>query len=167
VIVRKIGAPGREEFAIGAVADGAAPELVLDWGLVGCLGIAQTYLDHAKAHALSEIERRRRAYLGDGPLVDVTDRTAILVDDGIATGATMLAALRATRRRAPASMLVAVPVASRESMGRRRHDADDTICLLTPADFRAVGQYYRHFPQLSDAEVVSLLHQARAFHAEG
>ncbi len=98
-LVRKIGVPYQEELALGAVADGEHPVLVIDQHLMDALDISQEYLDEAKAAALQEIERRRRVYLGDRQPVDVAGRTAIVVDDGIATGATMLAALRATRRR--------------------------------------------------------------------
>ncbi|HVY14121.1 MAG TPA: phosphoribosyltransferase [Rhodopila sp.] len=163
VLVRKIGVPGQEELAIGAVADGAAPELVRDERLIHQLGVTQEYLDAATAAGLREIERRRQAYLGDRPSTDITGRTAILVDDGIATGATMLAALRATRRRGPERLVLAVPVAARDALRRLRNEADDTICLHTPAVFHAVGQFYRAFPQLSDTEVTALLRQARAF----
>ena len=111
VLVRKIGAPYQEELAIGAIADGEHPELVTDPGLIAGLDVTAEYLEQAKAAALQEIERRRRAWLGDRQPVDVAGRTAIVVDDGIATGATMRVALRATRRRKPARLVLAVPVA--------------------------------------------------------
>lgn len=163
VLVRKIGAPGHGEFAIGAVADGVTPELVLDEQLVARLGVSRAYLDQAKQAALEEIERRRQAYLGDHQAVDLTDRTAIVVDDGVATGATVLAALGATRQRQPAHMLLAVPVAPPETLRRLRPHGDDIVCLLAPPEFYAVGQFYGQFPQLSDAEVVSLLREAHRF----
>jgi putative phosphoribosyl transferase len=109
VLVRKIGAPQQEELAVGAIADGEHLELVTDPQLVADLGIPPEYLEEAKSAALQEIERRRRIYFGDRRAVDVAGRTTIVVDDGIATGATMLAALRATRRRTPARLVLAVP----------------------------------------------------------
>jgi putative phosphoribosyl transferase len=163
VLVRKIGVPQREEFALGAVADGEHPETVIDQRIVESLEISPEYIEEAKSAALQEIERRRHVYLGDRQLVDVAGCTAIIVDDGIATGATMLAALRATRRRAPARLIVAVPVAPGDTLERLRPEADKIVCLDTPADFFAVGQFYREFPQLRDGEVVALLDRARAF----
>jgi len=102
-------------------------------------------------------------YFGERQPVEVVGCTAIVVDDGIATGATMLAALRATRRRKPARLVLAVPVAPRHTLERMRREVDETVCLDTPADFFAVGQFYRRFPQLEDEEVTALLDQARAF----
>lgn len=163
VLVRKIGAPEQEELAIGAVADGDAPELVTDTRLIRRLGVTPDYLAQAKAAALREIDRRRQVYLGARHPIDLAGHTAILVDDGIATGATMMAALRATRQRQPARLVLAVPVAPADTIRRLRQEADDTICLHTPADFYAVGQFYRRFPQLSDNEVVTLLDNARTF----
>lgn len=163
VLVRKIGAPQQQELAVGAIADGGHPELVTDGRLIAILDVSQEYLEAAKVAGLEEIERRRRIYLGGHPPVDIAGRTAIVVDDGIATGATMLAALRATRRRAPARLVLAVPVAPRDSLPRMKSEVDETLCLGTPADFYAVGQFYDHFPQLRDEEVIALLDEARAF----
>ncbi|HQT75755.1 MAG: phosphoribosyltransferase [Rhodospirillales bacterium 20-64-7] len=161
VLVRKIGVPFQPELAIGAVADG--PELVTDPHLIADLNIPSSYLEEAKADALREIERRRHVYLGAHPPVDIAGRTAIVVDDGIATGATIRAALRGTRRRKPAHVILAVPVAPEDTLRRLRGEVDTTICLHTPAHFMAVGQFYRNFEQLADAEVTDLLNQARAF----
>ena len=163
VLVRKIGAPYQEELAIGAIADGEHPELVTDPALIADLDVSPEYLEQAKSAALQEIERRRRAWFGDRPSVDVAGRTAIVVDDGIATGATMRVALRATRRRKPARLVLAVPVAPPDTIEELRQEVDEAICLDTPADFFAVGQFYRHFPQLRDDEVTALLDRARAF----
>jgi putative phosphoribosyl transferase len=162
VLVRKIGAPEQEELALGAIADGETPELVTDPRLVDRLGVSSSYLEEAKSTALRELERRRHVYLGDRQPADVAGRTAIVVDDGIATGATMLAALRATRRRAPARLVLAVPVAPPDALKRLRREADEVVCLATPVDFFAVGQVYHAFPQLRDAEVIALLDEARA-----
>ena len=163
VLVRKIGAPDQEELAVGAIADGEQPELVTDPRLIDLLHVSPAYLEHTKSAALQEIERRRRVYLGDRRPVEVAGRTAIVVDDGVATGATMLAALRATRRRAPARLVLAVPVAPRDALKRLRGEGDEVVCLGTPAQFFAVGQFYRAFPQLRDDEVTALLDQAQAF----
>ena len=163
VLVRKIGAPDQEELAIGAIADGGDPELVVNRDTLAYRQISRDYLAKTKAAALHEIERRRVAYCDDRPPVDVTGRTAIVVDDGIATGSTMLAALRATRRRKPARLVLAVPVAPHHALEKLRHEVDQVVCLNTPAVFFAVGQFYRQFPQLEDAEVIALLTQARAF----
>jgi putative phosphoribosyl transferase len=163
VLVRKIGAPCDEELAIGAVADGAEPELVTDASLIADLDVPVAYLDTAKSAALQEIERRRRVYLGDRPPVDVAGRSAIIVDDGIATGATMLAALRATRRRKPAQIVLAVPVVAEAVLTRLRREVDSVVSLHTPVDLSAVGHFYRRFPQLRDEEVIALLDRARAF----
>lgn len=162
ILVRKIGAPHEEELAIGAIADGDDPELVTDPGLVKDLDVSRDYLDQARSAALKEIERRRRAYFGDHKAVDIAGHTAIIVDDGIATGATMLAAVHATRRRKPARIVLAVPVAAADALRRLRREVDDVVCLDTPKVFLAVGQFYRQFPQLQDAEVVSLLDRSRA-----
>jgi putative phosphoribosyl transferase len=161
VLVRKIGAPYQEELAIGAIADGEHPELVTDPGLIDGLDVTAEYLERAKATALQEIERRRRAWLGDREPVDVAGRTAIVVDDGVATGATMRVALRATRKRKPTRLVLAVPVAPPDTLEELRQEADETICLDTPAEFFAVGQFYRRFPQLRDEEVTALLDRAR------
>ncbi len=163
ILVRKIGAPHHEEFAIGAVADGGNPELVIDDDLIAGLGIEPEYLEQAKTAALREIERRRRAWFGDRAPVEVAGRTALVVDDGIATGSTMKAALRATRRRSPARLVLAVPVAPSHSIEGLAAEADETICLDMPVEFFAVGQFYRQFPQLRDEEVTDLLDRARLF----
>ena len=161
-LVRKIGAPQHEELAIGAIADGEQPEWVADPQLIRHLGVTDSYLDQAKAAALREIERRRRAYYGDRSPADIVGRTAIVVDDGIATGATMRAALLSVRRRKPARLVLAVPVAPDDTLRRLRRDVDEVVCLDTPADFYAVGQFYDDFPQLRDEEVTALLAQAHA-----
>ena len=162
VLVRKIGAPGNEEFAVGAIADGDHPEVVIDQRLVARLAISQAYLDEVKAASLEEIERRRHVWLGDRAPVDIAGRTAIVVDDGIATGATMRAALHATRQRNPARIVLAVPVAAPEALRGLRREADEIVCLDSPEEFGAVGQFYRRFPQLRDTEVTALLDQAHS-----
>jgi putative phosphoribosyl transferase len=163
VLARKIGAPGHAELAIGAIADGAQPEIVTDPQLLAQLGVTAEYLERTKAAVLGEIERRRSVYLGNHAPVELVGRTAIVVDDGIATGATMEVALRATRQRGPARLVLAVPVAPKQTLKKLRTEADETICLYTPADFFAVGQFYQAFPQLCDGEVIELLTLARSF----
>lgn len=161
IFVRKIGVPYQEELAIGAIADGEHPELVTDPALIANLDVSPEYLEQAKHKALQEIERRRHAWFGTYQPMEIAGKTAIVVDDGVATGATMQVALRATRQRKPARLVLAVPVAPPASLKKLRHEADETVCLDTPSDFFAVGQFYRDFPQLDDAEVIALLQQAR------
>ncbi|HET9020048.1 MAG TPA: phosphoribosyltransferase family protein [Acetobacteraceae bacterium] len=161
VLVRKIGAPMQEELAIGAIADGEHPDLVTDPNLIAYLGVPDTYIEQTKTAALQEIERRRQVYLRGRAPVDVAGRTAILVDDGLATGATMRAALRATRRRRPARLVLAVPVAPADALDRMRGEADETICLHPAELFDGVGAFYRDFRQLRDEDVTSLLDRAR------
>ncbi len=163
VLVRKIGAPGQPELAIGAVAEGDPPELVVDERLLAALAVPADYLEAAQKRALDEIRRRRAVYLGGRSRAPLRGRVTILVDDGIATGATMLAAMRAVRRQAPHRIVLAVPVAAPESLRHLGGEADETICLQTPLEFAAVGQFYRAFPQLSDPEVTDLLDRAVRF----
>lgn len=168
VLVRKIGAPNQEELAIGAIAEGEKPEFVSDTQAIRRMGIPRDYIDAAVSAASEEIARRRRVYIGDRPPVELAGRSAIVVDDGIATGATMLAALRATRRRNPARLVLAVPVAPRSTLRRLRREVDEVAVLESPAEFFSVGQFYRAFPQLADAEVTELLDpRARASFAPG
>ena len=167
ILVRKIGAPFEPELAVGAIVGGDDPEPVIDARMVADLNVSPEYLEAARGAALREIERRRLAYLGTHLPVEVEGRTAIVVDDGIATGATMLAALGGTRRRRPARIVLAVPVASEQALTRLRPEVDRTICLTAPADFGAVGAFYRQFPQLTDQEVVTLLDSARAITSAG
>jgi putative phosphoribosyl transferase len=160
VLVRKIGVPLHEELALGAIADGGTPELVIDQDLKESLNVPQDYIDEAKSDALHEIERRRRVYLGNRPSLEIAGRTVILTDDGIATGSTMQAALRATRRRHPASLILAVPVAPADTIRHLAREVDEIVCLYTPQHFQAVGQFYRSFPQLCDEDVIALLELA-------
>jgi putative phosphoribosyl transferase len=160
VLVRKIGAPWQEELAAGAVVDGDQPTLVVNRDVVRGYGIDESYLEAQKARQLEEIERRRRLYLGGRPRPEVAGRTAIVVDDGIATGATVRAALLASRRAAPRELVLAVPVASPDVLARLEPEADRTVCLHAPDDLMAVGQYYRDFRQVEDDEVVAMLREA-------
>ena len=160
VLVRKIGVPWQPELALGAVTDGASPETFIDEDLAKALDIPEGYVQEETARQLEEIERRRKSYCAGRPPLDVTGRTAIIVDDGIATGATMRVALCAVRRRNPAHLVLAVPVAPPETLAEFRKEADETICLETPDMLGAIGLYYRDFHQMSDDEVTDLLARA-------
>ncbi len=157
MLVRKLGAPGQSELAIGALALGGEADVVTDRHFLTALGVSDSELAAIIARAREEIERRRKLYLGDRPPVPIAGCTAILVDDGIATGATMRAALRVTRKRGPASLVLAVPVAPSDSIEELRGEADEIVCLEQPRPFFAVGQFYRNFAQLEDREVLDLL----------
>ena len=160
VMVRKIGAPGHEELAAGAVVDGEQPELVLNTDIVRAYGIDAAYLDRERERQLTEIARRRALYLHRRPRVAVAGRTAIVVDDGVATGATVRAALQAVRRAQPRKLVLAVPVADSKVLTRLAAEADQIVCLHPTESLRSVGQFYRDFSQVDDAEVVAMLADA-------
>ncbi len=160
VLVRKIGAPGNPELAAGAVVDGANPEIVRNDDIVSALAISEDYIKREAERQLVEIERRRRLYLGQEPRAAVEGRTAIVVDDGIATGATARAALRALRRQKPARLVLAVPVAPPDTIEALRADVDEVVCLATPALFGAIGVFYQNFRQIDDDEVIDILRRA-------
>jgi putative phosphoribosyl transferase len=157
VLVRKIGVPFQRELAAAAVVDGGDPEIVTNEDVVRLGGIDQDYLDQETKRQLAEIERRRHAYLGGRPRVPLEGRTLIVVDDGIATGASIRAALKALRRRAPKALILAVPVAPADAVEALRGEVDQLICLDTPEPFYAIGLHYLDFRQLSDEDVVSSL----------
>ncbi len=154
-LVRKLGVPGYEELAMGAVATGGVR--VLNEEIVRALGISKHEIDAAVARELQELARRERLYRGDRPPPEVGGRTVILVDDGLATGATMRAAIRALRQRRPARILVAVPTASLDTCDALKAEAEDVICAMTPEPFFAVGHWYEDFTQTTDDEVRELL----------
>ncbi len=160
LLVRKIGVPSQPELAAAAVVDGPKPEMVVNEDVVRQARIAPETLAAGKRTALDEIARRRDLYLRGRAPVAVADRDVILVDDGIATGATMLAGTRATRARSPRSITLAVPVASRESLDRLRPEVDRVACLSVPSPFYGVGAHFLDFHQLTDAEVCRLLDEA-------
>ena len=162
VMVRKIGAPGHEELAVGALVDGAQPELVLNEEIMRGYRVDADYVARQQAIQLAEIDRRRRLYLGQRPRPELTGRTAIVIDDGIATGATMRAALHAVRRSGPRELVLAVPVADMSVLRRLAPEADRIVCLHRPGDLMAVGQYYRDFRQVEDDEVVAMLDDVNA-----
>jgi putative phosphoribosyl transferase len=157
VFVRKIGAPDQPELAVGAVADGSEPEIALNTELVETLGLGEDYIRAAAARELATIERRRRAWAELRPNVSPAGRTVMVVDDGVATGMTMQAALRQLRRQNPARLIAAAPVASREAAAMLEREADKVVCLSIPRRFGSVGAFYRSFLQVSDEEVVELL----------
>ncbi len=167
LLVRKIGAPFQPELAAGAVVDGAEPVLVRNEEVIRAYGIEEDWIEAEAARQLVEIERRRRLYCGDRPPVPVRGRTAILVDDGIATGTTVRAALRALARLAPRRRVLAVPVAPPETVARLAREADELVVLEQPEWMAAVGQFYRDFRQTEDAEVVRLLAEAARVHGAG
>jgi putative phosphoribosyl transferase len=158
LIVRKLGVPGHEELAMGAIASGGVQ--VIDYRLVRLVGASETELARIVDRERLEVVRRERLFRGDRPPLDVTGRTVIIVDDGLATGATMLAAIKALRTRGPGRVVVAVPVAAPEACRTLRAHVDDTICLATPDGMRAVGLWYEDFEQTSDGEVRELLDRA-------
>jgi putative phosphoribosyl transferase len=157
VLVRKLGVPAQPELAMGAVVDGAAPLVVRNEDVVGLAGVDEAEFEAVCERELAEIERRRQRYLGDRPRLDVADRIAIVVDDGVATGATTRTALRATRMRHPKRLVLAIPVAPTEALAAMRDEADDIICLEDHEAFGAIGYYYADFCQVSDEEVIATL----------
>jgi putative phosphoribosyl transferase len=160
-IVRKLGVPGEEELAMGAIASGGT--VVINPSIVHHLGISPEIVQAAIQREEIEIERRERAYRDGHPPMRIEDRTAILVDDGLATGATMLAAARALRPRAE-RVIAAVPIAAESTCNKLRSEVDEVICANTPERFFAVGAFYRDFSQTTDEEVRSLLSKARSRH---
>ncbi|WP_436210138.1 phosphoribosyltransferase family protein [Bradyrhizobium sp. LjRoot220] len=162
VLVRKIGAPGHEELGLGAVVDGAHAQVVLNDEIVRAVQPGNAYLKAETSRQLAEIERRRHLYRGDEPPLDIAGRTAIVVDDGIATGGTVKAVLKALAKAKPSRLILAVPVAPSDSLAELRSEADEIICLTTPDPFYAVGMHYREFGQTSDQEVIELLHRSKS-----
>ncbi len=157
ILVRKIGVPFQPELAMGAVVDGGAPIVVRNEDVIRLAGIDESEFKTVCDEELAEIERRRQRYLGNRKHVDVSGRTAIVIDDGIATGATTRAALRATRMRRPKRLILAVPVAPTDSLSALQGDADDVVCLENHEPFGAIGVYYTDFSQIPDEEVIEIL----------
>jgi putative phosphoribosyl transferase len=154
-LTHKLGAPDNPELAVGAVAEGG--QVVLDQALIDSLWIPPGYIKAESERQHQELERRTRAYRGDRPAPQIMNRTVIVVDDGLATGSTMIAALQALDAQAPASLIAAIPVAAPEAIHRLAHKADRVECLLSPRPFWAVGAFYDRFEQVSDEEVIELL----------
>lgn len=157
-VVRKLGAPHNEELAIGAIASGDVR--VLHDDVIAHFDIDQSAIERIEERERRELKRREEAYRGDRAPLDVQGRTVILVDDGIATGATMEAAIAGLRQRDPARMVIAVPAASEESCRAFRQEVHEVVCVITPQHFRAVGMWYQHFPQTTDDEVRDILERA-------
>ena len=159
VLVRKIGVPFQPELAMGAVVDGQEPLVVRNEQVIRMAEIKESEFDAIRDRELEEIERRRKLYLENRPHSEVTGQTVIIVDDGIATGATIRVALRAIRMRKPRRLILAAPVAPTQSLDELRTEADEIVCLEDYEDFGAIGLYYSDFRQISDAEVIKLLAQ--------
>lgn len=157
VMVRKIGLPQQPELAVAAIVNGDNPEIVVNQHIVSRSGLKKEDIDRLANKQLAEIKRRRSIYLKDRAQISVEGRTAIIVDDGIATGATVRASLKAVRRKNPAKLVLAVPVAPADMVEALRKEVDELICLETPECFQAIGQHYVDFSQVPDAEVVRLL----------
>jgi putative phosphoribosyl transferase len=164
-LVRKLGVPGQEELGFGAIASGDTT--VFDRQLIADVSLFEDEIERIVAREKRELARRQEAYRAGLPPLDVRGRIAILVDDGLATGATMLAAVRAVRGMGPRKIVVAVPVSAPQTCERLRHEADEAVCLETPQPFWSVGLWYENFTQTTDEEVRSLLAQARAGLVEG
>ena len=157
VLVRKIGVPGQAELAMGAVVDGPDPLTVRNEDVIRLAGITESEFNAVRDQELAEIQRRRLAYLGKRPHPDLADRVAIIVDDGIATGATTRAALRAARKQKPRRLILAVPVAPTETLTDLESEADEIVCLESHDVFGAIGFFYSDFTQVSDREVKDIL----------
>jgi putative phosphoribosyl transferase len=157
-VSRKLGVPGQEELAFGAIATGRVR--ILDAEIVEAAGLGSEEIERIAEHETRELERRERAYRGGSAPLNVERQTVILVDDGIATGSSMLAAIKALRRLKPAQVVVAVPVAPLSTCRHLRPEVDDLVCASTPEFFQAIGQFYDDFSQVSDEEVKALLQRA-------
>lgn len=154
-VVRKLGTPGQEELALGAIASGGVQ--VLNNDVIDTVGVPEQTIKAIAAREIGELTRREQQYRGNRPPIDVAGKIAILVDDGLATGSTMRAAALALRQLGPSRIIVAVPVASAATCERLRGDVDEVLCIHTPENFFAVGQWYRDFAQTTDEEVRELL----------
>ncbi len=167
VLVRKIGAPWQPELALAAVAEGNPPEIVIDNEVRRYVDVDDAWIRREADTHLEEIARRRRVYLRGRTPAEVEGRAAIVVDDGIATGTTMRAALKALRRRRPARLVLAVPVAPQDTLDAMRAEVDEVVCLSTPDPFHAVGAHYVEFHQVGDDEVIAALDAANRRATDG
>ena len=162
LLVRKIGVPHQPELAMGAVADGASPIIVRNEEIIALSGVSEAEFEAVRDRELVEIRRRRARYLGDRPRSKLAGRTVIVVDDGVATGATVRAALRAVRAQGPGKLVLATPVAAPDVIEALRPEADEVVCLELHEPFGAIGFFYSDFSQVSDEEVVALLARSPA-----
>jgi putative phosphoribosyl transferase len=157
-VVRKLGTPGQPELAMGAIASGGVR--VLNDDVLKVLNLTSDAVDRVARAEQQELERRERLYRGDRPLPALADRVVILVDDGLATGSTMRAAVKAVRQHRPGKVVVAVPAGAAETCEEFRQEVDEIVCIIAPASFQAVGSWYEEFPQISDREVRDLLEKS-------
>jgi putative phosphoribosyl transferase len=162
VFVRKIGHPTQRELAVAAVVDGGDAEVVVNDDVVRRAKLPPGYIAEQTNIELAEIDRRRRVYLGNRSHIALEGRTLILVDDGVATGASVRAAMAALRRKSPKRLILAVPVAARETLAALRRELDDVVCLTVPEPFLAVGESYRDFHDLTDDEVIASMRELQA-----
>lgn len=163
VLVRKIGVPYQPELAMGAIADGGEAVTVRNEDVIQLAGVSEDEFERVRAAEREEIERRRKLYLGDRPRANVAGRVAIVVDDGVATGATTRAALRAVRALRPSRLVLAVPVAPTDTLDALRDEADEIVCVEAYRDFGAIGFFYADFRQISDEEVIATLDRCSRF----
>lgn len=157
ILVRKIGVPFQPELAMGAVVDGGSPTIVRNEDIIREAGIGEQEFKIICDRELAEIERRRLRYLGNRERVEVSGHSAIVIDDGVATGATTRAAMQATRMRRPGKLILAIPVAPTDALAAMQQEADEVVCLEDHEFFGAIGLYYRDFSQVSDEEVIEIL----------
>lgn len=162
VLVRKIGVPWQPELALAAIVDGPHPEVVVNDDVWRAAQVSDEQFEKLKAREMQEIDRRRKTYLQGRERAVIQDATVIVVDDGIATGATVRAALKALRRGKPKLLVLAVPVAPPDTVARLRREVDEIVCLQTPDPFYAIGVFYRDFEQMSDEDVVAVLERGGA-----
>ncbi len=159
IIPRKIGAPSQPELAIGAVTEDGTT--ILNQDIIQYLRVPDDYIKTEVKRQVEEIKRRIQRYLGDKPRLSIEGKVVILIDDGVATGATTRAAIASIRKRKPASIVLAIPVGPPDTVKELREDADKVICLMTPEPFFAIGQFYENFEQTSDEEVIQILNKLK------
>ncbi len=160
-LVRKIGAPNHEELAIGAIVDGKSPKVYFNDSIISRINIPSGYLERIKQIKLKEIREREKIYRSEGGKIDVSGKTAIIVDDGIATGASVSVVIEAVKEEKPAKIIVAVPVIAADTLKKLQKTVDKVVVLSAPEEFYAVGEFYNDFSQTTDDEVVDLLKKSQ------